>query len=908
MSQWKDLLGQLLEPGDASASSMDAEARNMLRLVLSEASGSKEAEALLHELNQCHPFRHPRKGLLPRNAYVRGSLLAEMGQQEEALQALLPLCEKLEQGQLWPMLAIVADEILTTAPHVEAARYLAKAIEEGGAGVAPEGSLTRAMDLFPDEHRICWLVAEETERAGESERATALFAGCLAPLVEAKDMRRVEEVFLRLEDVRDAATTQIMLQACVRLAIHKQWKVAETYLEPLLPRIREHGLADEAWKQFLKILPRAPEDSSLRRFLMEIAPDALPGVDGVLDVLGRSGLLDPTVKVETALKKLDELLEFAPGYRVLHHNWGPGRIRANEGDALIIDFPDKPRHRMSLMIARKSLQVIPPDDLRVIWVEDPDRVKAMVKGNPTHLAYLALRELGGRATTQEMRRRLTPELISTSSWSTWWKEVRRAMEEDERFDMSEGYRQTYAICSPTSKVDEDEILPRLDRRRGVRANLNLLRRFLDQHPQHTDRAIKMYSPVLTRWLRDDHTNPEASVAICLTLHQWQRLDPKDLDRSLRELLTSGIEAATFADIEAQRLLAERGLNLKGMRRDAIFFAIGSRYPEIRKIALDELGKDPEDGRRLLDELLSRPEDRQNTALSVISTAISKDGERSPFLPSPWRAAASLCRLVERTGRDAFRDQVMRFFNQNSPLAEALAEVPLPDDVAFTLVDTLRRWRQSEDFLFPILEFFDDLGADEVVASVREARQEAASMLMSQQRGGGAFDGFYLSRHTYERLEQERDTLTRELKTTVARAIQTAREHGDLSENAEYHAAKEKQSNYIARINQIAQQLANSTVIENVQVPEGVIGPGSWVELRPVTAAGPRPEEAITYWLLGEGDSRLGTNVISCSAPVAKPLLGHKVGDQITIPDVDGDALTVEVVRAERRLPASRATS
>ncbi len=901
MSHWKELLDQILEPGEASASVLDAEARNALKLALTEASASNETEALLHELAQGHPLRDPSKGLLGRAAYARGLTLLELERNEEALQALLPLCEKLEQARAWPMLAQVADEILGAVANVEAARYLAKAIEESGEAIAPEGSLARAMELFADEPRICWLAAQAAERQSDTERAQALYASCLPALVEAKNLERVEEVFLQLEDLHDATTTLTLTQACVRLAVHKFWNEAEAHLERLLPHIKAAGLAREAWGQFLKILPKAAETSSLRRFLMDIAPDALPGVDGVLDVLGRSGLLDPAVKVETAIRKLDELLEFAPGYRVLHQNWGPGRIRANEVDALVIDFPDKPRHRMSLAIARKSLKVIPPDDLRVLAHEDPERIKTMVKSQRADLAYLAIRELGGRATSHDLRRRLTPAPIPTSTWSTWWKEARAQMENDERFDFSESYQQIYAIRSPIAHGDDEDTLPRLDRRRGVRANLNLLRRFLDQHPQHAQRAVKIYTPILVRWLRDEHTNPEAAVAICLTLDRWGKLDPQDLDHSLRQLLTSGIEAATFADPDAQRLLATHGLALKGMRREAIFFTLGSRYPDIRKIALDELAKDSEDGSRLLEDLLSRPEERQNTALSVISAAISQEGEKDPLLPSPWRAAAALCRLVERTGRDSFRDQIMRLFNKNSQMAAALRQSPLAEDVAFTLGEMLRRWRQSEDYLFPILEFFESLGAEEVVQSVRGARQEATNLLLTQQRGEGTYEGFYLTRSTYERLEQERNFLTNELKTTVARAIQAAREHGDLSENAEYHAAKEKQGNYAARIQQIGETLGSSTLIENLRVPEGEVGPGCWVQVRALSGDGVQTGELLTYWLLGEGDSHLAPEVISCAAPAAKSLLGHRIGDQVVLPRGE-TPVTVEVVSAERRLP------
>ena len=375
MSDWQDQLAEFLASADASASGLDAEARATAGRIVLQASGSAEPEAFLHDLDQHYPMRVPGGQLHPRRAFVRGQLLIALDRPTEALETLLPLCEKLEQQGSWDELAAVADELLQGVPSVEAARYLAKAVEVAGAIVAPEGSLPRALRLFPEEHRVCWLAGEEFERQGDDERALALFAGCLPALVEARNFERIDETFIRLEGVKDPETLRLLLEACTRLANAKEWKRAETYLEPLLLRIRKAGLVPEVWERLLKLLRKAPPDSNLRRFLMELAPDALPGVDGALDLLARSGIMDASVKVTSALHKLDELLEFAPGYRVLHASWGVGRIRVNEGNALIIDFPDRPGHRMSLKIARSALTVIPLDDLRMRCVSWSARIR-----------------------------------------------------------------------------------------------------------------------------------------------------------------------------------------------------------------------------------------------------------------------------------------------------------------------------------------------------------------------------------------------------------------------------------------------------------------------------------------------------------------------------------------------------
>jgi transcription elongation factor GreA len=901
MSDWKDQLEGLLASPDASASGLDAEARETALHILDEASAEHEAGALLHELEARFPVRTASGLIAPRRAYMRGRLLLEMERDPEALEILLPLCEKLEQQAQWTELAQIADEILQRTARVEAARFLAKAAEQGGAEAVPEGSLGRALELFPDEYRLCWLVAEQHERAGDSEAALSLFAGCLPALIDGRSFERVEEAILRLEELTDPETTETLLQACVRLATLKEWKRAETYLEPLMPRILADGLATSAWALFLKLLPKAPADSKLRRFMLAIAPQAIPDVDGVLDLLQRSGILDPKIKAETAIKHLNEMLEFAPGYRVLHQSWGPGRIRVNESETLIIDFPGRPGHRMSLALARSALQVIPGDDLRVLWSDSAEKVQQMTRERPADLAYLAIRELGSRATTQDLRRRLTPDIIPTARWSTWWKDARAAMDADERFDLSEGFRQTYAIRSRT-QGDLDLIFPRLDRRRGVRTNLGLLRRFLDQHPQHREQAVRMYTPILVRWLRDERTNPEAAMAICLMLNRWSRLDDADLQRALQAILGSGVEAAAFPDEQDQRFLVEHALRLPELGRPAVLFALGSKYEALRSLALAKLAEDPAGSEALLTDLLSRPEERPATAMAIIWSIVGDEADRPAFLPSPWTAATALCRLIERTVRDTVRTQAMRLFSPRSALADALRRQPPPDEVRNGLESDLRRWRESERFLFPILAFFGELGLTELSGAVRQDRTDATNRFLRAPEADSAhFAGLFLSRAGFTRFEQERDHLGHELKTTVAQAIQRAREHGDLSENAEYVAAKEKQANYAKRIMSINEMLRKATLLESARVAEGEVGPGCRVALHLLDGE----DGARQFWLLGEGDQDFGPDVVACTSQVGRSLLGHRVGETIEL-ELSGTRVRAEIRSAVRELPPTNA--
>jgi transcription elongation factor GreA len=139
----------------------------------------------------------------------------------------------------------------------------------------------------------------------------------------------------------------------------------------------------------------------------------------------------------------------------------------------------------------------------------------------------------------------------------------------------------------------------------------------------------------------------------------------------------------------------------------------------------------------------------------------------------------------------------------------------------------------------------------------------------------------------------RDELQR-LKTVerprIINAIAEARAHGDLRENAEYHAAKEEQSFTEGRIAAIEQALGNADLIDvsSLNVEDRVVF-GATVELFDVTS-----EAEVTYQIVGEMEADIGDGLISISSPIARALIGRSEGDQITV-NAPGGAREYEII-------------
>ena len=142
---------------------------------------------------------------------------------------------------------------------------------------------------------------------------------------------------------------------------------------------------------------------------------------------------------------------------------------------------------------------------------------------------------------------------------------------------------------------------------------------------------------------------------------------------------------------------------------------------------------------------------------------------------------------------------------------------------------------------------------------------------------------------YARLRDELQNLRSVERPAIIQAIATAREHGDLSENAEYHAARDKQSFIEGRIKDIEAKLALAEVIDPSKVAGERVAFGATVKL-----ANTQTEEEVTYRILGADESDLAQGTISVTSPLAKALLGKEAGDEVKV-RMPGGERTYEVL-------------
>jgi transcription elongation factor GreA len=134
----------------------------------------------------------------------------------------------------------------------------------------------------------------------------------------------------------------------------------------------------------------------------------------------------------------------------------------------------------------------------------------------------------------------------------------------------------------------------------------------------------------------------------------------------------------------------------------------------------------------------------------------------------------------------------------------------------------------------------------------------------------------------KKLEEELAALENELRVDLPREISKARAHGDLSENAEYHAAKERQGIVNMRLGQVRARLRELSMVDMARIPRDRVGLGSTV-----TVLDLNKDEEITYSLVTSEDADVAQGRISTTSPIGRGLIGKQVGDTVKVQIPDG---------------------
>jgi transcription elongation GreA/GreB family factor len=624
-----------------------------------------------------------------------------------------------------------------------------------------------------------------------------------------------------------------------------------------------------AFKQGQPQMPRGIEFSLAHR---SVHRNLFTRMDAELEKLVEAGKL--------TARQADQLQELKPGTFCLHKSWGFGRVA--EWNLLLnqimIDFPGKKAHAMQLSYAAENLTIIPPQHFLAKKANDLAGIKDLVKKDPAALVRNILESLGGAATVTQISQLMLGDIFSEPEWKRWWDSTKKLLNK-------EGY-----FLIPTKKNEPIQL-------RGEKVSrADELVTFFNQARQPKEQAAALDQIIK---FHSEFEKPEA------------QLQP----------IVARIEEAAARN---QRLNAALTFELVMGRDDLV-----ARCPKLQstnpELTLTRLIS--EEQARLITILPKLPAAKERRVLQALPAALGTDWTTRALQllqSNHARAVSQIPRVFTENGRqDELRAFLERGIRDHSLTSEILVwlckersgewrSLIMPDLLA-AILSALERDQHNEnsrgsklrDLLLDDRELipdmfegaelavardsmrrlmltpvFDELTKRSLLARIIKLYPELESVITGEQKEEKS-EALIVSWSSLDKRKAEYEELVNKKIPENSKEIGVARSYGDLRENFEFKAAKEMQAVLMRRKSELETALHNArgTAFESPDTSQVSIG--TIVGLRDSDSG---KEE--TYTVLGAWDGDPDRGIISYQTAIGQALLGHKLGEIVTLSDDD----------------------
>jgi len=586
-------------------------------------------------------------------------------------------------------------------------------------------------------------------------------------------------------------------------------------------------------------------------------------------------------------KAAESLTLLTPGSYCLHKSWGFGRVAGWSllTSQILIDFPSRKGHPMQASYAAETLQPIPDAHILARKAIDPAAVKAQAAQEPVALVSSILRDLGGKATPDQIGATLAPEIFDIPAFKKWWDITKKKLKADGHFQL------------PVKKSDPIVLLEV-----AVAAGSGLLEKFRSaRHLKDQVAALDQITKALGDFASEVDELQSLAAQIEDAASKGRKLQSaqavelllaRDEILARHNALKPGENAPTVADIlrGEQSRLPELFASLPAAKQrralEQFPVAFGERWMDV---AL-RLGQTAP--ARLFVEIsrLCEKEDRKQDFHATLARWISERaasteiliwlckergaGYEGIFVPDLLSAVFSALELDQLNEKRTTRLQDLLF--EDRELIPDLIKGAGPDEVR----DLMRRL-----IMTPV---FEELSKRSLLARIIKLHPEMQSLVSGDSTERD--ETITVSWASLEKRKAEyEDLITRQIPENL-RDINIAKEEGDLRENFGFKAAKEQQRVLQRRRAEGDRDLylARGT---NFEAPDASrVSIGTIVTLR--DAAG--KEEA--YSILGAWDSAPDLGVVSYKAAIGQTLLGKKPGDTVELPTESGPrSVTIQTI-------------
>lgn len=572
------------------------------------------------------------------------------------------------------------------------------------------------------------------------------------------------------------------------------------------------------------------------------------------------------------VEPLLRLLECGYGY---HKTWGAARIKQFDTlfGRLIVDFVDRQNHQIDIRLAARIFDPLPPDHILVKKLERLQEIKRIAKEDPKEILRIALKSYPAGLTLHQLKNLLTPDIIEPQEWEKWWTNLKNDVKKDPHFIIPKKPNEPLKYLDKPLTLTE-RYLNAFKEASGLRKKLQVIQEALqtmDEIPNLQTWAAETIS-LLNEEIKK-YANHEPSLALtAIFLREEIRkkisgLESDPDEPSVTTILQSveepvqllqGLPASRYVDA-VKTILAVKG----PAGKDILFAAL--ERGDVRLCgecieALEQMELGEEVKKWIHERIKSR-----NISADVLAYVIEKR--------SKW--------LDEISGETLFMAilNALETYNETNKKMSLLGKNVLNNPRL--LIDLLEELEPElvMDLTRSLLysSAFDPLDRRALVAQIAKEYPYVDELLMATATITSPRSKLLVTPESFEAKQRQLNEIVSKLLPETSKLIEEARAHGDLRENAEYKAAREKYFFYLKRRAELEQELASAEIIRLTDISTDAVGLGTKVTLRDMETD---LQQEVT--ILGAWDASEDGSIISYLSPLGQALLGRRVGDVIEL--------------------------
>jgi transcription elongation factor GreA len=794
---------------------------------------------------------------------------------------LIMLVNLFSDNHKWKVVEYLCTRILDYGENKYALRTLVDCYSHESQPEKLDEIYERLIRVDFEEADIVRQLAQKKEDNGDIESAVDYYKKALHRYINKKLFTNIKDVWMKLVEFCPEET-EFFNHAERKIAKALSDERAIQLLEGYYPVFIKKEDWDTAIDILKRILTYDPQHPQARKEIVDCYRNKYIEHSQLDEYIKLSNLNANWRNIQEAIADFEKHISFDAGNFVQHRTWGVGRIRSIDDDEISIDFTRKREHRMSLKMAVNALKILPKDHIAVLRsAVRKEKLHKKVKTDHVWALKTVIKSLQNAADMKAIKAELVPSILTASEWTTWSTKARDLLKTNQNFGNLQDEVDVYMVREKPIGLDE-KVYNRFKAESGFFDRVKTLFEF--ERYTEAEKSFGIDSDLFREmfeyfvvFLKNPVSINEQVVASFLVVHKIVRkysfLKP-DVSLDFSELFQKieNVEEV-FDNINDLQLRREFLRLLRKNNKEWANWYVRLFPYHISKDIINELetSKHSELLKTVFFSVFDNYRDKREAYIWLVKNCAEDDWFQSIEIGYE-KLLINMIHLLDITYRDIdnrkdvpanrrlnkqvqaylFKEKKLLSYLDTASKDSAIRLFTLIEDVA-DLDPTIKRdIRTHIETLYPDIEFYGQKEAEVVSRGGIKTLQES-----------------------YRAKELQLKNIHEVEVPNNSKEIAAATEYGDLKENAEYKAAKERQDMLNTTVARLKEELEKSVVVSPADFDESSISFGTEVQLKNLDSG-----KVETYTVLGPWESDPDNGIISYLSPLGTKLNNHTAGEEL----------------------------